>query len=104
MEKCLDHTRFHYVEGDTDSLYIAISGETNEGINQDFQYIITDEKFYNEKVSKWLKIDFYSIYNSNPSVNTFIKKMGFDKKLFGYEIEKQYQQMIDLAPKMYSAF
>jgi hypothetical protein len=48
MEKCLDGKRFHYLEGDTDSLYFAISGDKNEGINQGFKQIITDDQFYNE--------------------------------------------------------
>jgi predicted transcriptional regulator len=30
--------------------------------------------------------------------------MGFEKKLLGYAIEKQSQHMIDLSPKMYTAF
>jgi hypothetical protein len=34
MEKCLDNRRFHYFEGDTDSLNFAISGKINECINQ----------------------------------------------------------------------
>jgi hypothetical protein len=59
MKKCLYHTRFHYVEGDTDSLYFDISGETNKGINHGFKYIITDKKFYNENRYKWLISDFY---------------------------------------------
>jgi hypothetical protein len=104
MEKCLDNRRFHYVEGDTDSLYFAISGKVNEGIIQGFKHIITDEKFYNENVFKWLPSDFYTSDNSNPTFETAIEKMGFDKKLLGYAIEKQSQHMIALAPKMYTAF
>jgi hypothetical protein len=104
MEKCLCNIHFHYVEGDTDSLYFAISGENNDGINQGFKHIITDEKFYNENVYKWLPSDFYSSDNSNPTFETAIERMGFDKKLLGYAIEKQSQHMIALAPKMYRAF
>jgi hypothetical protein len=51
MEKCLN-LRKHYVEGDTDSLYFAISGDKNEDINQCFKYIITNEQFYNENIYK----------------------------------------------------
>jgi DNA polymerase elongation subunit (family B) len=43
MERSLDHKRFHYVDGDTDSLYFAISGEINENINLGFKHIITNE-------------------------------------------------------------
>jgi hypothetical protein len=81
MEKCLDNSHFHYVEGDTDSFYFAISSKVNEGINQGFKHIITDEKFYNENIYKWLPSDFYSSDNSNPTFETAIQKMGFDKKL-----------------------
>jgi hypothetical protein len=104
MEKCLDHKQFHYVEGDTGTLYFSISGKVNESINQGFKHIITDEKFYNENIYKWLPSDFYSSDNFNPKFTTYIEKMGFDKKLLGYEIEKQSQHMIVLAPKMYTAF
>jgi hypothetical protein len=52
MENCLDHTRFHYIEGDTNSLYFAISGKVDEGINQWFKHFIADDKFYNENVYK----------------------------------------------------
>jgi hypothetical protein len=104
MEKYHDHTRFHYVEGDIDSLYFAISRDKNEGIKQRFKHIITGGKFYNESVYKWLPSDFYSSDNSNPTFETDIDKMGFDKKLLGYAIEKQFRHMIALAPKMYTAF
>jgi hypothetical protein len=51
-------TKVHYIERDTDSLYFAISGDKNEDINQEFKHIISNEKCYNEKVSKWLPCDF----------------------------------------------
>jgi hypothetical protein len=104
MDNCLDHTRFHYVEGDIDWLYFAISRDKNEGIKQRFKHIINDEKFYNENVYKWLISEFYSTYSSKLSFNTLIEKMRFDKKLLGYAIEKQSRHMIALAPKMYIAF
>jgi hypothetical protein len=92
------------VERDTDSLYFAINGKVNEGINQGFKHILTDEKFYNENVYKWLPSDFYSSDNSNPTFSSPIEKMCFDKKLLGYAIEKQSQHMIALVPKIYTAF
>jgi hypothetical protein len=104
IEKCLDHPRFHYVEGDIDSFYFAIRSDMNHDINQGFTHIITDEKFYNENVYKWLPSDYYSSDNYNPTFETAIEKMGFDKKLLGYAIENQSQHMIDLVPKMYTAF
>jgi hypothetical protein len=69
-----------------------------------FKHIITDEKFYNENVYKWLPSDFYSSDNSNPIFEIAIEKMGFDKKLVGYANEKQSQNMIASAPKIYTAF
>jgi hypothetical protein len=30
MEKCLDHRHYHSVEGDTDALYFAISGDKSK--------------------------------------------------------------------------
>jgi hypothetical protein len=106
MEKCLDHNRFHYVEGDTDSLYFAISGNLvdKDGVNQGFKNIITDEKFYNENVYKWLPSDFYSSNNTNPKFNDVVEKMSFDNKLLGFAIERKSQHMIALAPKMDTAF
>jgi hypothetical protein len=80
MEKCLDHTRFHYVEGDTDSFNFAIAGKANESINQGFKHIITDEQYYNENIYQWLPCDVYSTNNSNPNFGTNIEKMSFDKK------------------------
>jgi hypothetical protein len=75
MAKCLDHTLFYYVKGDTDSLYFTINGKPDEEINQGFKHIITDEKFYNENVYKWLPSEFCSKDNSNPTFETAIDKM-----------------------------
>jgi low affinity Fe/Cu permease len=47
MEKRLDYKFITYVEGDTDSLYIAIRVDKNEDINQSLKYMITKEAFYN---------------------------------------------------------
>jgi hypothetical protein len=104
MERCLDVHKFHYVEGDIDSLYFAISGHKDEGINQGFKHIITDEKFYNENIYKWLPSDFYSSDNSNPVFDNAIDKMKNDKKLLGFDSEKTSECMIALAPKMYITF
>jgi hypothetical protein len=81
MERCLDVNKFHYVEGDTDSLYFAISGDKNEDNKQGFKHIITDEKFSNENVYKWLPSDFYSSDNSNPTFENVVHQMKNDKKL-----------------------
>jgi hypothetical protein len=51
-----------------------------------------------------LSSDLYSINNSNPTSKIEIEKMITDKKIFGFAIEKQSQDMIALAPQMYTAF
>jgi hypothetical protein len=43
MEKCFDHTRFYYFEGDTDFLYFAISNNKNKDSYQSFKDINTIE-------------------------------------------------------------
>jgi hypothetical protein len=40
MYKCLDMTRIHFVEGDTDSMYWAISGSKEENYEQRFKSVI----------------------------------------------------------------
>jgi hypothetical protein len=42
MYKCLDKNRFHFIEGDTDSMYFAVAGDINQPINQGFINIIID--------------------------------------------------------------
>jgi len=46
--KCLDTERFHFAEGDTDSAYFAVSGDSNEDCNQGFKAIIKDREFYDK--------------------------------------------------------
>jgi hypothetical protein len=50
---CLDHNRFHLVEGDTDSLYFAISGDPNAGVEQQFTHIIIDKELYDKLYYEW---------------------------------------------------
>jgi hypothetical protein len=102
MYKCLDMTKIHFVEGDTDSMYFAIAGDCNEDNKQGFKHVIIDEKFYNDNVYKFFPSNFYSTNNSNPKFKTGLEKKEFDKKLGGVELEKQCDAMIALAPKMYS--
>jgi hypothetical protein len=102
MYKCLDMTKIHFVEGDTDSMYFAISGNCEEDNKQGFKHVIKDEKFYNDNVYKFFPHSFYSTNNSNPKFKTGLEEKEFDKKLGGVELEKQCDAMIALAPKMYS--
>jgi hypothetical protein len=104
MHKCLDMNRLHYVEGDTDSAYWAVAGKLNGGYKQGFQHVITDHEFYNKHVYEWFPSDFWSSDNSNPTFNTDLEKMQFDKKLLGLAIEKQALNMIALGPKCYTLF
>jgi hypothetical protein len=94
----------HFVEGDTDSMYWAVSGNPNEDYKQGFKYVITDEKFYNENIYKFFPCGFYSTDNSNPTFTNALDRVLFDKKLLGLAIEKQCESMIALAPKLYSCY
>jgi hypothetical protein len=48
IANCLDHNRHHLVEGDTDSLYFAISGDPNVGVEQQFTHIIINKELYDK--------------------------------------------------------
>jgi hypothetical protein len=82
-------------------MYFAISGNSEEDNNQGFKHIISDEKFYNDNVYKFLPSNFYST-TAKPEFTNKLDKQLFDKKLGGLEIEKHCDSMIALAPKMYS--
>jgi hypothetical protein len=49
----LDHNRFHLVEGDTDSLHFAISGDQNAGVEQQFTHIIINKELYDKLYYEW---------------------------------------------------
>jgi hypothetical protein len=102
MYKCIDMTKVHFIEGDTDSMYWAVSGNPDEDNKQGFKYVIKDEKFYNENVYKWFPGNFYSSDNSNPTFKTKLEETQFEKKLLGLAIEKCCDDMIALAPKVYT--
>jgi hypothetical protein len=71
-------SKIFFVEGDTDSIYWAVSGSENDNYEQGFKHVIKDHDFYNAN------------------------NIAFDKKLLGLAIEKQCENMIALAPKTYS--
>jgi hypothetical protein len=50
MYKCLDMSRLHFVEGDTDSMYWAVSGSESDNYEQQFKYVIKDHNFYNNNI------------------------------------------------------
>jgi hypothetical protein len=102
--KCLDLSRIHFIEGDTDSMYWAVAGRVDKPNTQGFRYIIKDHEFYDKNVYKFLPANFYSSDGSNPKFNTKLEDDLFRKKLGGLELEKQSDGMIALAPKLYTAF
>jgi hypothetical protein len=85
--KAFDMDRFHYIEGDTDSMYFAIAGDPTDDYRQGFKHIIKDQKFYDENVYKWFP---------DPS-----KGIEDEKKLLGVCVEKEGFKMIAVAPKCY---
>jgi hypothetical protein len=88
MFKCLDMSKIHFVEGDTDSMYWAVSGSEDDTYEQKFKHVIKDHNFYTENIYKYTPSIFYSSNNTNPTFNSEVEKMAFDKKLLGLAIEK----------------
>jgi hypothetical protein len=87
MYKAFDKERFHFVEGDTDSMYFAVSGSTEHDFHQGFSHIIKDKEFNKEIVYKWFP---------DPS-----KGEADKKKLLKYSVENEGEEMIALGPKCY---
>jgi hypothetical protein len=79
MVKCLDMNKIHYIEGDTDSVYIFIT--------DDLDKLVTDQEFYDENVYEWFP---------DPS-----KGLKDKKKLLGLCKEKEGQFMYAVSPKCY---
>ena len=86
--RCLDTDRFHVVELDADSLYLAIAGNADEDYHQRFKYIIKDKEFYDKHVYSWLPDPSKDIYD--------------EKKLLGCAIEKEGENCVALCPKCYT--
>ena len=80
INKCYDSNKFHFINLDTDSLYIAVSGNP-----------IANQSFYDNHYFKFLP-------------NDEINDVHDRKKLLGCCIERQADNMIALAPKCYSVF
>jgi hypothetical protein len=76
--KAFDTEKFHFIEGDTDSAYWAVSGNPKKGFSQGFDYIIKDKEFYEKNYKKWI-----------------------GNKLLGFTKEREGDEMIALAPKCY---
>jgi hypothetical protein len=54
LYKCFDMTKIHFIEGDTDRMYIAVAGNPNDDYNQGFKYVIKNTEYYDKFVYKWL--------------------------------------------------
>jgi hypothetical protein len=95
-------SRIHFVEGDTDSMYWAVSGCKSEDYQQGFKFVIKDHNFYNDNIYKYAPSGFCTSNFSNPTFSSEFQKIQFDKKLLGLAIEKQCENMLALVPKTYS--
>ncbi|WP_458455092.1 hypothetical protein [Methanobrevibacter sp.] len=110
MVKCLDMTKLHFAEGDTDSAYWAVSGKCNEDgsidYTQGFKHVILNEDFYNEHVHKWLPYNFYTTDGRTavPENASNLDKIAHEKKLLGCAIEKQGLNLVALGPKCYTTW
>ncbi|KAA6398031.1 MAG: hypothetical protein EZS28_006441 [Streblomastix strix] len=80
----------HFCEGDTDSAYWAICGNTNEDFTQQFNAVIKDIDFYNDNAKYFFPTIKGNVYD--------------EKKILGLAIERQGPSMIALAPKNYMIF
>ncbi|KAA6374076.1 MAG: hypothetical protein EZS28_030397 [Streblomastix strix] len=84
---CLDMNKLHFVEGDTDSAYWAVSGDVNDDYKQQFNFVIKDKQFYDE--------------NAKFFFPTIEGDLFVEKKILGLAIEREGTEMIALAPKNY---
>ncbi|KAA6381509.1 MAG: hypothetical protein EZS28_022964 [Streblomastix strix] len=82
-----DMSRIHFIEGDTDSAYWAVSGNVNEDFTQQFNAVVKDRDFYNENAKYYFPTIRGDIYD--------------EKKILGLSIERQGISMTALAPKNY---
>ena len=44
MYSCMDINKFHFTSGDTDSIYMAVAGDSSQG----FEAIVNDNEFYSK--------------------------------------------------------
>jgi hypothetical protein len=89
--KCIDLSKIHFIEGDTDSLYYAISGNPDEDCHQGFKHVVKNEVFCKENLYKWFP---------NPTLHK--EEQTIDKKkLLGVNFEKKAYIMFAIAPKCY---
>jgi hypothetical protein len=87
--------KIHFV-GDIDSMYWAVSGSETDNYEQWFKHVIEDHAFYNENIYKYILSNFCSFDSFNPTFNSETQRTAFNKKLLGFAIEKQCENMINL--------
>jgi hypothetical protein len=76
---CIDMLKIHFIEDDADTLYYAISGNSDEDCNQGFKHVVKDVVFYKENVYEWF-----------PNPNLPKEEQTRDKKkLLGVSFEKE---------------
>ncbi|KAA6399099.1 MAG: hypothetical protein EZS28_005374 [Streblomastix strix] len=87
MYKCFDMDKLHFIEGDTDSAYWAVSGNKSESYKQQFKHVKKDQQFYNENAKYFF-----------PNIEGDLLN---EKKILGLAIEREGTEKIALAPKNY---
>ncbi|KAA6400597.1 MAG: hypothetical protein EZS28_003873 [Streblomastix strix] len=88
--KCLDMDNIHFIEGDTDQAYLAISGNPNEDFTQKLNAVVKVRDFYNENAKYFFPTIRGDVYD--------------EMKILGLAIERQGPLMIALVPKNYIIF
>ncbi|KAA6385020.1 MAG: hypothetical protein EZS28_019452 [Streblomastix strix] len=85
----LDNAKYwiHFIEGDTDSVYWAISDNPNEDFTLQFNAVINDREFYNDNAKYYFPMVRGDVHD--------------EKKILGLAIERQGISMVALAPKNY---
>jgi hypothetical protein len=80
--------KLHFIEGDTDSMYLAVAGNPDAGIHQGFRYAVKNRGFYHQHAYEWFPDPFKGKEN--------------EKKLGGVAVENEGVQMYAIAPKNYT--
>jgi hypothetical protein len=60
MYKCLDMSKLHFIEGDTDSQAWAVARSPSMPITQVFEEVIIDKGFYNAFANRFFPTSFYT--------------------------------------------
>ncbi|GHU20290.1 hypothetical protein FACS189472_11380 [Alphaproteobacteria bacterium] len=63
LYRCLDMSKIHFIEGDTDSSYLAIAGNPDHDIHQGFRYVVADRGFYHKHYYEWFPDPYYGKEN-----------------------------------------